>query len=142
MSSYPSNLLNTGDIHCYVCGHAYDHLGRDDPPGRCPACESHAVDVVEPITVERAEGYSHTDGRSLVFVSISDVTGRNISFEFTLDEQREQAVLDAAWFLDDPVSPDRDGWGHGIVPDLLREKMRDRGYEVVLAQVGPPTRSE
>lgn len=141
MISLSSPRQNPGDINCYVCGHVYDYLGRDDPAGRCPACESHAIDVVEPVTLERARGYSHADGRSVVFVSITDASGRAISFEFTLEEQHDRAVLNVAWFLDDCVSPGRDGWCRGIVPDALRERIEERGYKVVLDQLDPSTRS-
>lgn len=65
--------MSGSGIRCYACGHAYDYLGRQPHPGRCPRCKSHCVSPAGALTtLATVDVAASSDPADLTVVTIDD----------------------------------------------------------------------
>ncbi len=131
-TSTPSTIDQPGRLHCFACGHDYDHLGSDPHPGRCPACGSpgvppagHLRAASDPRPVE-SDGATHR-------IDAVDATGRHFRYWLSaLPGDRAQLVaVDAAGT---PIGPAGDRWPTDLprlVPDWLDTALDAVGLTLV-----------
>jgi hypothetical protein len=116
----PDPLDQPGRLHCYDCGHAYDHLGDGHHRGRCPACGSAAVPPAGDLRVTN-DPDPVTGEATTIRVNAVDDTGRRFGYWLsTLSDDRAQLVgVDAESVT---VTPGDDAWPADLprlVPDWL-----------------------
>lgn len=128
----PTPLDQPGRLHCYACGHDYDHLGGGPHEGRCPACGSPGV---PPAGEVRAAGEPEplAAGDVTHRVDAVDDTGRRFGYWLsTLSGDRAQLVrVDVAGVT---VRPGDERWPGDlpqVVPDWLDKRLRMAGLTLV-----------
>lgn len=133
--SDPGPLDQPGELHCYDCGHDYDHLGSGHHHGRCPACGSPGVPPTgelrvasdpEPVGAWAGDGVVHR-------VDAVDATGRRFGYWVSaLSGDRAQLV----WIDVEGVTirPGDDAWPGDLprlVPDWLESVLDVSGLTLV-----------
>lgn len=120
------------DLHCYDCGHDYDHIGSGNHPGVCPACGSRAVSLSGDPTVRDVfedDGLSDAEMTSINVV-VEDDTDRAITFvakSFEGSVRLELAILGSGA----RIQAGAEAWRSSLVPESVVETLEDRGATFV-----------